>query len=164
MKPVDRRRVLARVSRFVMTAGLVGGYGGFALIGARFLFPPAPPRTTRQYVTRARDLPVGGSMLYRAPNGEPINVTRLGEGASDGDFIALSSTCPHLGCRVHWEALNNRYFCPCHNGVFDPSGEAISGPPADAGQSLLRYPLEVEDGLVFVEVPAEPLRAPGLDE
>ncbi len=73
--------------------------------------------------------------------------------------MALSSTCPHLGCKVHWEAPENRFFCPCHNGAFDPSGRAIAGPPAEAGQSLGRYPLRIEGGLLYIEVPTE--RLPG---
>jgi len=60
--------------------------------------------------------------------------------------------CPHLGCQVHWEPQNDRFFCPCHNGVFSPDGVATAGPPAEAGQSLLEYPLKVEGNLLFIEV------------
>ena len=140
-----------------MAAGLAGGYGGFALIAGRYLYPSRPRRTLRQFVSRANSMQVGDSLLYRAPSGESINVTRQGARATARDFVALSSTCPHLGCRVHWEPAHNRYFCPCHNGVFDPSGVGTGGPPAEAGQSLPRYPLEVRDGLIFIEVPAMPL-------
>jgi len=66
---------------------------------------------------------------------------------------ALSSTCPHLGCQVRWEAQNDRFFCPCHNGVFDQSGVATAGPPGEAGQSLPKYELKVEDGLLHIAVP-----------
>ncbi|HJO04219.1 MAG TPA: Rieske 2Fe-2S domain-containing protein [Acidobacteriota bacterium] len=92
-------------------------------------------------------------MLYRGPAGETINVVRYASSGTAEDFIALSSTCPHLGCQVHWEPYNDRYFCPCHNGVFDPEGAGVSGPPGDAGQSLPRYRLSIEDGLLFIEVP-----------
>ncbi|MBI4577262.1 MAG: Rieske 2Fe-2S domain-containing protein, partial [Planctomycetes bacterium] len=71
------------------------------------------------------------------------------------DFLALSSTCPHLGCRVHWEVQNRRFFCPCHNGSFDAAGRATGGPPAEAGQSLPRYALRLEGGLLFIELPVE---------
>jgi cytochrome b6-f complex iron-sulfur subunit len=92
-----------------------------------------------------------------APTGERITLARRGAGGSAEDFVALSSTCPHLGCQVHWEPQNERFFCPCHNGAFDPQGHAIAGPPFEAGQSLPRYPLEVRDGLLFIEVPVEGL-------
>jgi hypothetical protein len=41
--------------------------------------------------------------------------------------------------------------------VFDPQGTATEGPPADAGQSLARYPLMVENGMLFIEVRTEAL-------
>ncbi|MCY4637941.1 MAG: Rieske (2Fe-2S) protein [Acidobacteria bacterium] len=153
----DRRRFVTRMSKVAMAAGLSGGYGGFVLIAGRYLYPSGSRPTARQFVSRADGMEVGDSLLYRAPSGESIHVTRQGSQATARDFVALSSTCPHLGCRVHWEARNNRYFCPCHNGVFDPSGVATSGPPAEAGQSLPRYPLAVRDGLIFIVVPAAPL-------
>ena len=154
-----RRRFLTRASRAAMAAGLVGGYGGFALIAGRFLYPARPRPTARRFVTSVDRLRVGDSLLYRAPSGESIHVTRHGPEAAARAFAALSSTCPHLGCRVHWEPQNDRYFCPCHGGVFDPSGVATAGPPGDAGQSLPRYPVDVRDGLIFVEVPEAALSA-----
>ena len=99
----------------------------------------------------------GDSLLYRGPSGETINVTRQGSAGGAEDFIALSSTCPHLGCQVHWEAQNNHYFCPCHNGTFDAQGVGTGGPPGDANMELPRYPLKVEDGLLFIEVPVAQL-------
>ena len=62
--------------------------------------------------------------------------------------------------RCGWEPQNNRYFCPCHNGTFDPSGKATGGPPGDAGQSLPRYALHVQKGLLYIDVPAEQLSVP----
>jgi Rieske Fe-S protein len=58
---------------------------------------------------------------------------------------------------VHWQSQDSRFFCPCHNGAFDPTGKAIAGPPAEAGQSLPRYPVRVESGMVFIEIPDSPL-------
>ena len=155
----QRRRFLARASRAAMGVGPAGGYGGFALIASRFLHPARPQPTMRQFVTTVDRLRVGDSVLCRAPNGESIHVTHQGSQATGGEYVALSSTCPHLGCRVHWEPRNNRYFCPCHGGVFDPSGVATGGPPGDAGQSVPRYPLHVQDGRIFVEVPEATLLA-----
>ena len=156
----ERRRFLGNVSRAAMAAGLVGGYGGFSLIAGRYLYPARPSDRIWQYVTEIAKMGVGASKAFDAPTGEKISIVRqAGKGDAD-DFIAMSSTCPHLGCQVHWESQNDRYFCPCHNGAFDPSGTAIEGPPAEAGQSLGRYPLRVEGGLLFIEVPAERLVQP----
>lgn len=149
----DRRKFITSASRIAMAAGLAGGYGGFGLIAGRFLYPARPEDRLWQFVAEVDRIDVGESLLYRGPSGETINVTRQAGNGDASDFIALSSTCPHLGCQVHWEQQNNRYFCPCHNGTFDPSGIGTGGPPGDAGLSLPRYPLRVEGGLLYIEVP-----------
>lgn len=151
----DRRRLLRWFGIGAMTAGLVAGYGAFAAVFGRFLYPARPGRRGWLYVTRTGDLAPGDSLPYQLPDGQPITLLRRGEGAGAEDFLALSSTCPHLGCQVHWQPQNERFFCPCHNGVFTPDGIAVSGPPADAGQSLPPYPLKVENGLVFLQVPLD---------
>jgi Rieske Fe-S protein len=151
----DRRDFLGSASRAAMAAGLIGGYGGFAAIALRFLYPSGGDDSFWQLVAKIDEIGVGESILYRGPSGETINIARQHRNGNADDFVALSSTCPHLGCQVRWEAQNNRFFCPCHNGVFDPSGVATGGPPAEAGQSLSRYPLKVEGGLLHIAVPPQ---------
>lgn len=152
--PPDRRSFLATGA---MAGGLIAGYGAFAAIAGRFLYPARSASTEWLFVLDLRSMKIGESTVYRTPTGATVAVARTGGAGTDADFLALSSTCPHLGCRVHWEGQNNRFFCPCHNGAFDPSGKATSGPPAEAGQSLLRYPLKVEKGLLYIQVPVETL-------
>ncbi|KAF0241437.1 MAG: menaquinol-cytochrome c reductase iron-sulfur [Planctomycetota bacterium] len=159
---MDRRGFLSRASSIAMGAGLVGGYGVFAAMAGRFLYPARPSLKGWLFVIDVASMKPGASLTYTAPDGATIAVARQGLTGQVGDFIALSSTCPHLGCKVHWEGQNQRFFCPCHNGAFDPSGKAIAGPPKEAGQSLGRYPLRIENGLLFIEVPLEGL--PGQEE
>jgi nitrite reductase/ring-hydroxylating ferredoxin subunit len=154
---LTRRAALWLSSRVVMTAGLAGGYGLLAWFGARFMLPARSGRVHQLFVTRVTDIPAGGTLLYQTPDGRTVNITRSGTTGTAADFIALSSTCPHLGCQVRWEAQNNRYFCPCHNGTFDPTGKGTGGPPGDAGLSLPRYALTVQDGSLYINVPAEQL-------
>lgn len=149
----DRRTFIDTASKAAMAAGLVGGYGAFGAIAVRYLYPARPDEFSWQYVAEVGRIEVGGALRYRGPSGETINIARQGRTGTADDFVALSSTCPHLGCQVRWEGNNNRFFCPCHSGVFDPSGVAIAGPPAEAGQSLSRYPLQVENGLLHIAVP-----------
>jgi len=48
----------------------------------------------------------------------------------DGDnYRALSAICQHLGCRVHWDAGEKHFKCPCHGGVYDRDGRVLAGPP-----------------------------------
>ena len=42
---------------------------------------------------------------------------------------AVSATCTHLGCQVHWEGKGTRFRCPCHGGVYDATGKVLAGPP-----------------------------------
>lgn len=145
----DRRTFL---STLAMYTGLLSAYGFFASLAGRFLFPARPTPKAWQFVSELAHLSVGSSVNYQTPAGQRVAITRTGDRGTVEDFIALSSTCPHLGCHVHWESNNNRFFCPCHNGAFDVSGKATAGPPKEAGQSLARYPLKIENGLLFVEV------------
>ena len=153
----DRREFLGRASSIAMAGGLAAGYGSAGLIAARYLFPARPIEREWVFLATLDRLPPGESLVFRAPSGERVTLARLGAGQTVEDFLALSSTCPHLGCQVHFEPQNRRFFCPCHNGVFEPSGRAIGGPPGDAGQSLPRFPLKVEQGLLYIEVPVEEL-------
>ncbi len=68
--------------------------------------------------------------------------------STDGrTFIAMSNICTHLGCHIRWIAEQNHFFCPCHNGVFDASGNVVSGPPP---RPLTRYDVKVDSGELFV--------------
>jgi len=149
----NRRKFLGKASGAAMVAGLAGGYGGFGAIALRYLYPTTTDNRAWQFVIEIDRVKAGESIRYRGPSGETVNITRQNRNGDVEDFIALSSTCPHLGCQVRWESQNNRFYCPCHNGVFNPSGLAIAGPPAEAGQSLSRYPLKVEGGLLHISVP-----------
>jgi cytochrome b6-f complex iron-sulfur subunit len=153
----DRRRFFSRVSSLAMAGGLIAGYGMFGAIAGRFLYPSQPRRLAWVFVGEANKFQVGDTVAFQTPIGQRVTITRRKNDQQADDFLALSTTCPHLGCQVHWEPQNNRFFCPCHNGVFDPTGKATEGPPAAAGQSLPQFPLRLENGLIFVQVPAEVL-------
>ena len=154
---LDRRDFMTVASTTAMAGGLVAGYGSFAALAGRFLYPSGPGRKEWLYVTEVATMKAGDSMSYVSPSGEKVTITRQAEKGDENDFVALSSICPHLGCQVHWEAHNDRFFCPCHNGVFDTNGKATQGPPADAGQELLQFNTRVENGLLYIEVAVEAL-------
>lgn len=48
--------------------------------------------------------------------------------APDGELFAVSSICPHMGCKVHWNSVETTWDCPCHGSRFRPDGTVIEGP------------------------------------
>ena len=145
-----------------MGGSLVASYGTLAVFAGQYFYQASPGDGAKawRYVAKLKSLAVGDTINYESPAGAKIVIARQADSGTVDDFVALSRVCPHLGCQVHWEQHNNRFFCPCHNGVFDPQGVATSGPPADAGQALVKYPLKVENNLLFIEVPLDGLRSP----
>ncbi len=141
----DRRSFLIRL-------WMASGLGGLSLvllgIATRYLYPLAPIRRRRSiYLAPAADVPPGEGRLYGLPTGESALVTATGQ-----DFVALSNICPHLGCKVDYDASKGRFVCPCHNGVFDKNGIAISGPPAEEGKNLKRFAVSRVGDNLFVEI------------
>ena len=64
------------------------------------------------------------------------------------EFVVLSNICTHLGCRVRWIADDDKFHCPCHNGVFAKDGSVVSGPPP---RPLDRFENKVEDGVLYIK-------------
>lgn len=153
--PTPRRGFLQSSSLGIMVAGIAAGYGSLAAIAGRFLYPSRRREENWQFVATLDSISAGESLIFETPDGAQVVVARQQEPDEAESFVALSSVCPHLGCAVHWETQNNRFFCPCHNGAFDPSGKATEGPPAAANQSLERFPLKVERGLLYIAVSSE---------
>lgn len=69
---------------------------------------------------------------WRETASEPV-VYIINDG---GKVKALSAVCPHLGCTVPWDPARKEFVCPCHGGVFSPTGARVSGPPPRAMDSL----------------------------
>lgn len=65
----------------------------------------------------------------------------------DGGFLALSSKCTHLGCRINIDPKTDGFVCPCHSSHFDGQGEVTISP---AARPLDMYEVSVKDGHLFV--------------
>lgn len=150
----DRRSFLAKYgATAAMASGLACGYGTLGGMAGKFLFPGGGSLVDWQFVVPVNEMKPGESREYVGPSGAKVVIARQSDSDDADAFIALSNVCPHLGCQVHWESQNSRFFCPCHNGAFDPQGKPTAGPPAQAGQELIRFPLKIEAGLLYVQVP-----------
>jgi Rieske Fe-S protein len=63
----------------------------------------------------------------------------------DGQVIAFSTICPHLGCGVDYRSSNKDFYCPCHTSTFSLNGERLNRiPPRD--MDSLEVKLKPETG------------------
>lgn len=67
----------------------------------------------------------------------------------DGEIIALSSKCTHLGCALTCNTDKNLLECPCHSSIFNIEGEVLRSP---ATKHLERHPVLIEKGVVKVDI------------
>jgi cytochrome b6-f complex iron-sulfur subunit len=74
--------------------------------------------------------------------GKPAIVLR-----NNGELVALSAVCTHLGCTVAFNAGANIFQCPCHGGKYDRDGNVIAGPPP---QPLERINIRVENDKIVL--------------
>ena len=138
------------LSKIFILFGLVLAYGLLAFEGLFFIVPKK--RKTDKikiYGGRLKQYKLGTVRAFYDLEGHEILIMR-----NESGLRAFSSVCPHLGCRVHWEGDKNEFFCPCHKGIFNSEGVAISGPPADAHQNLKKVSVEVDEKsqIVYIEV------------
>lgn len=64
----------------------------------------------------------------------------------DGKCTLYHIHCTHAGCPVRWVSQADRFFSPCHGGVFDREGRVLAGPPP---RPLDRYEYKIENGIVY---------------
>jgi len=69
------------------------------------------------------DIAVGTGAVLRL-RGERCAVHRDETGA----LHAVSATCTHLGCIVHFNEAERAWECPCHGSRFTVDGSVIQGP------------------------------------
>jgi nitrite reductase/ring-hydroxylating ferredoxin subunit len=73
-------------------------------------------------VAAAADVPPGAVLPFTAGalRGCLIN--------HDGTVRALSRTCTHMGCLLHFDATHVSLTCPCHGARFNLRGAVVHGP------------------------------------
>jgi len=149
----NRRKFVFALTTVAAAGSLLASGGLWLAMGFRFGSARSNRRHQRLFVALVKELSTGTSLPYRLPTGERLTIVRRAYSGRADDFLALSQICPHLGCPVRWEPEANRYFCSCHGGSFDAHGRPLAGPPIHAGAGLLRYPLLVDKGRLFVRIP-----------
>lgn len=68
-----------------------------------------------------------------------------------GEIVALSPVCKHLGCTVDWNTSKDdpdHFFCPCHYGLYTKDGKNVPGTPPLAPLDV--YPYKEKDGFLYL--------------
>ena len=130
--------------KFIVLTSLAFTTGQMWLAGKELL-EPRKRKLAAMAVVRVDDVPVGGSHVFRYPEGDhaPRILVRTGETS----FLAYDQQCTHLMCPVIPRVDDGTLHCPCHNGYFElQTGRPIAGPPR---RPLTRVTIEVRDGIVY---------------
>lgn len=80
-----------------------------------------------QKIEGAERLMPGSSLYFNYPKpSDPAVLIRTME----GQYLAYSRKCAHLGCSVEFDQGQRCLVCPCHRGVYDSrTGYVVFGPP-----------------------------------
>ena len=139
----DFLKGMVGLSTVVMLASLVDFGKLFEPI--KVVIPPWP----KLKVANISDLQPNTPISFAYPlEGTPNFLVKLGQKVPngvgpDGDIVAFSTVCQHLGCIVHFEEAGRTggempnftdrpvAYCPCHAGVYDLGEDAkvLAGPP-----------------------------------
>jgi cytochrome b6-f complex iron-sulfur subunit len=74
----------------------------------------------------------------------------------DGKPEAVSGVCTHQGCRLWFDAPDDRLRCPCHSTSFSPAGQVLTHQLPIAPKPLPKLMVRERDGAIEVFVPPQP--------
>ncbi|WP_100331408.1 ubiquinol-cytochrome c reductase iron-sulfur subunit [Bacillus xiapuensis] len=157
-----------RVSRRQFLNYTLTGVGGFMAAGmlmpmVRFAVDPVLEaggkgefHATQQKVDELSKTPTRVDFSYEQKDAwytSEVTQTAWVYKDDNGEVVALSPVCKHLGCTVNWEGNNhkNQFFCPCHNGLYEKNGKNVPGTPPT--KPLDVYPTKVKDGFLQLGKP-----------
>ena len=149
---LSRRRLLARVT--VVAGAVAGALVSLPVLG--FVFGPLTRRAAEvwQPVGAVGDFEIGETVSVTFANSAPLAWSgRVGENTawlqrrSEGEFVAYSHFCTHLGCPVFWFPDARLFICPCHGGTFYENGDVAVEPPQEP---LVRFAVRVREGQVEI--------------
>jgi cytochrome b6-f complex iron-sulfur subunit len=74
----------------------------------------------------------------------------------DGKAHAVSGVCTHQGCRLWFDAPDDRLRCPCHSTSFSPAGQVLTHQLPIAPKPLPTLMVREQGGVIEVFVPPAP--------
>ena len=107
---------------------------------------------TGRWVRVAASADVPGGVMRPFDVGAVIGFVRR----VDGKPEAISGVCTHQGCRLWFDAPDDRLRCPCHSTSFSPVGQVLTHQLPIAPKPLPTLMVREHDGAIEVFVPASP--------
>lgn len=154
------RRSFLKLSGIAAGAGVAATGLGFsqdaeaAEVGRATLPYPAKPivkaRTLRSNTPVSFQYPDASSPCVMIKMGAPVP----GGVGPEGDIVAYSVLCTHMGCQVSYDTEVRAFKCPCHFSMFDAekAGQMITGQATEnLPQIILQYNTK-DDSIVAVAV------------
>ena len=119
---VNRRRFLDRL----LGTGFVSTLAAMAYPVWRYLIPPVggEPATQSVVAAQASQVKTNSGLVFRFGSRPGLLIRN-----PDGELRAFSAVCTHLECTVQYKVDTSQIWCACHNGMYDLSGNVVSGPP-----------------------------------
>ncbi len=118
-----------------------------------------------KHVGSVTDFPAGITKMVTYENPRPFEWgKKISQSAAyvrqekEGEFVAFTVNCSHLGCPVRWFQKPEMFLCPCHGGAFYKDGSRAAGRPT---KGLEKYDIRVVNGNVEVKTEAIPITTLG---
>jgi cytochrome b6-f complex iron-sulfur subunit len=106
-----------------------------------------PNAGTWQRVAASSDVPDGA--MHPFDLGSVVGFVRR----VDGKAEAISGVCTHQGCRLWFDAPDDRLRCPCHSTSFSPSGKVLTHQLPISPKPLPALQVREADGVIEVLAP-----------
>lgn len=132
----------AAASAGVLVTGSGAAQAAVADVGRATLPYPRTP------IGSAKNLKTNLPVSFNYPDASsPCVVIKVGERVAggvgpNGDIVAYSTLCTHMGCPVNYDANAREFKCPCHFSIFDPAhaGQMVCGQATEnLPQIVLEY-------------------------
>jgi nitrite reductase/ring-hydroxylating ferredoxin subunit len=107
-----------------------------------------PNAGTWQKVAASSDVPDGA--MHPFDLGSVVGFVRR----VDGKPEAVSGVCTHQGCRLWFDAPDDRLRCPCHSTSFAPTGQVLTHQLPIAPKPLPALQVRETNGVIEVLAPA----------
>ena len=121
---------------------LAAGAGAAAYPVFRYLAPRQKADNGQKVEIPESELTAGSAKYFEYQGKAAVLIRK-----KNGDLVALSAVCTHLGCVVQWQKANEQFLCPCHGGLYTADGTVISGPPP---KPLEKLSFVVANGKIIV--------------